>query len=51
MERFEEKDEWMMETGVYLLNGKEDEKWIEDGSGWLKWGKRMEGKDLDGGEM
>ncbi|MDM5296920.1 alpha/beta fold hydrolase [Bacillus pumilus] len=51
LETFQHKDKTLIESPVYLFNGRQDEKCIEDASGWLKWAKTIERTDFDGGHM
>ncbi|MFS0655875.1 thioesterase II family protein [Bacillus sp. 179-C3.3 HS] len=51
LETFQHIDQTIIESPVYLLNGRQDEKCIEDASGWLPWAKTIERTDFDGGHM
>ena len=39
LETFQHTDQSIIDTPVYLFNGKQDEKCMKDASGWLKWAK------------
>ncbi|MFB8733229.1 thioesterase domain-containing protein [Bacillus sp. SL00103] len=39
LETFQHKDQSIIETPVYLFNGTQDEKCMQDANGWLPWAK------------
>ncbi|KWZ67251.1 thioesterase II family protein [Bacillus altitudinis] len=51
LESFQHTDKTIIESPVYLLNGKQDKKCIEDADGWLTWANAIERTDFEGGHM
>ncbi|MCY7533466.1 thioesterase II family protein [Bacillus altitudinis] len=51
LESFQHTDKTIIESPVYLLNGKQDKKCMEDADGWLTWANAIERTDFDGGHM
>ena len=48
---FQHTDKTIIEPPVYLLNGKQDKKCMEDAAGWLTWANAIERTDFEGGHM
>ncbi|GJI60516.1 thioesterase [Bacillus altitudinis MN12] len=51
LESFQHTDKTIIESPVYLLNGKQDKKCMEDADGWLTWANAIERTDFEGGHM
>ncbi|WP_144740477.1 alpha/beta fold hydrolase [Bacillus altitudinis] len=51
LESFQHTDKTIIESPVYLLNGKQDKKCMEDAAGWLTWANAIERTDFEGGHM
>ena len=51
LESFQHTDKTIIESPVYLLNGKQDKKCMEDADGWLTWANSIERTDFEGGHM
>lgn len=51
LESFQHTDKTIIQSPVYLLNGKQDKKCMEDADGWLTWANAIERTDFDGGHM
>ncbi|MDI6649090.1 alpha/beta fold hydrolase [Bacillus altitudinis] len=51
LESFQHTDKTIIESPVYLLNGKQDKKCMEDAVGWLTWANAIERTDFEGGHM
>ncbi|ATP92836.1 thioesterase [Bacillus altitudinis] len=51
LESFQHTDKTIIESPVYLLNGKQDKKCMEDTDGWLTWANAIERTDFEGGHM
>ncbi|WP_394158232.1 thioesterase II family protein [Bacillus altitudinis] len=51
LESFQHTDKTIIKSPVYLLNGKQDKKCMEDADGWLTWANAIERTDFDGGHM
>ncbi|MCY7437710.1 thioesterase II family protein [Bacillus altitudinis] len=51
LESFQHTDKTIIQSPVYLLNGKQDKKCIEDADGWLTWANAIERTDFEGGHM
>ncbi|MFP3751447.1 thioesterase II family protein [Bacillus altitudinis] len=51
LESFQHTDKTIIESPVYLLNGKQDRKCMEDAAGWLTWANAIERTDFEGGHM
>lgn len=51
LETFQHTDKSIIESPVYLFNGKQDKTCMEDANGWLKWANTIERTDFDGGHM
>lgn len=50
-ETFQHKDQSIIETPVYLFNGTQDEKCMQDANGRLPWAKTIERTNFEGGHM
>lgn len=51
LESFQHTDKTIIKSPVYLLNGKQDKKCMEDAAGWLTWANAIERTDFEGGHM
>ncbi|MCM3045627.1 thioesterase II family protein [Bacillus altitudinis] len=51
LESFQHTDKTIIKSPVYLLNGKQDKKCMEDADGWLTWANAIERTDFEGGHM
>ncbi|MCA0118132.1 thioesterase II family protein [Bacillus sp. RSS_NA_20] len=51
LESFRHTDKTIIKSPVYLLNGKQDKKCMEDADGWLTWANAIERTDFEGGHM
>lgn len=51
LESFQHTDKTIIQSPVYLLNGKQDKKCMEDAAGWLTWANAIERTDFEGGHM
>ncbi|WP_353853824.1 alpha/beta fold hydrolase [Bacillus sp. Bos-x628] len=52
LETFQHTDKTIIESPVYLLNGREDDQCMKDANGWLKWAKTtIKRTDFNGGHM
>ncbi|KRV44957.1 thioesterase II family protein [Bacillus sp. TH007] len=51
LESFQHTDKTIIQSPVYLLNGKQDKKCMEDADGWLTWANAIERTDFEGGHM
>ncbi|MGE6631998.1 thioesterase II family protein [Bacillus sp. NPDC077027] len=51
LETFQHNDKTKIESPVYLLNGLQDERCIQDADGWSNWIKQLERTDFHGGHM
>ncbi|MFY2225800.1 thioesterase II family protein [Bacillus altitudinis] len=51
LESFQHTDKTIIESPVYLLNGKQDKKCMEDADGWLTWANAIERTNFEGGHM